>query len=207
MIKRYQPHWPTGTMSESLCGDLVYFDDHADCIRKLEAALADTRFKLANINRICAEAPPCDELDEDGELYDSILNAIQRWTRAAPAGADEKILPKNCIHGEPLGGHCWYVGPTTASGKKIESMNKSITSLKAIKLRNQAWLDRGDAGSLCAIDRQHLLCLVRDLEEVFRHIAEGKGRFNLDHKLHAINTIEDMKALANGALAHIEVQS
>lgn len=86
------------------------------------------------------------------------------------------------------------------------SNDRLITSLRTIRLRNLAWLDRGDGGSQCALDRQYLLCLIRDLEETFHEIAKGKGRFSTDNHQFAMNTIEDMKALANGAIAHIEVQ-
>ena len=42
---------------------------------------------------------------------------------------------------------------------------------------------------------------VRVLEEALRGVAEGKGRFSMDHLEHAQNTIEDMKAIAIDALA------
>jgi hypothetical protein len=46
-----------------------------------------------------------------------------------------------------------------------------ITSLEAAKLRNQAWIDRGDHGSQCAIDRQYLIGMVNRYEETLRSIA------------------------------------
>ena len=41
---------------------------------------------------------------------------------------------------------------------------------------------------------------VKFLEEGAAEIAEGKGRYDLDNHQHAINTIEDMKAIANKLL-------
>ncbi len=38
------------------------------------------------------------------------------------------------------------------------------------------------------------------LRAALAEIAEGRGRFSLDHHEHAMNTIEDMKAIACGAL-------
>ena len=43
------------------------------------------------------------------------------------------------------------------------------------------------------------------LREALVEIGKGEGRFSVDHKQHAINTIEDMKALADAALAATEV--
>ena len=40
-----------------------------------------------------------------------------------------------------------------------------------------------------------------DMYEALEGIAEGKGRFDCDRLKHASNTIDDMKELANEALA------
>lgn len=39
------------------------------------------------------------------------------------------------------------------------------------------------------------------LRQALTEIQKGEGRFSLDHKQHAINTIEDMKELARAALS------
>jgi len=41
---------------------------------------------------------------------------------------------------------------------------------------------------------------VKQLEEGLKEIAEGKGRYDMDHLKHAENTIEDMKEIAIGLL-------
>ena len=59
-----------------------------------------------------------------------------------------------------------------------------------------------------AIDDYHKIILraeqaeikIKSLEEGVAEIAEGKGRYDLDNHQHAINTIEDMKAIANKLL-------
>ena len=53
-------------------------------------------------------------------------------------------------------------------------------------------------------DMLHLLSLVDDLAGALREIEKGEGRFSVDHKTHAINTIDDMKELARAALARLE---
>ena len=40
-----------------------------------------------------------------------------------------------------------------------------------------------------------------DLLAALQEIEKGEGRFDLDHKQHAINTIENMKAIARIAIA------
>jgi DNA-binding MarR family transcriptional regulator len=42
------------------------------------------------------------------------------------------------------------------------------------------------------------------MHKALKEIAKGEGRFSLDHLKHAKNTIEDMKELANQALAQVE---
>lgn len=44
----------------------------------------------------------------------------------------------------------------------------------------------------------------KDMEATLREIAKGEGRFSLDPLKHASNTVEDMKALADAALAKEE---
>ena len=39
-----------------------------------------------------------------------------------------------------------------------------------------------------------------DLLEALEEIAEGRGRYSMDHMTHAMNTIEDMKQLATEAI-------
>lgn len=42
------------------------------------------------------------------------------------------------------------------------------------------------------------------LIEALREIEKGEGPFSLDHKQHAINTIENMKSIARAALKEVE---
>lgn len=42
--------------------------------------------------------------------------------------------------------------------------------------------------------------------EALEQIAKGEGRFSRDHLTHAENTIEDMKALAEQALAEVDIK-
>jgi hypothetical protein len=57
----------------------------AEALRARDAAwerIANLEAALKSINMVCAHAPPCDELDEDGETYNSIIDSIQghvRW--------------------------------------------------------------------------------------------------------------------------------
>lgn len=43
---------------------------------------------------------------------------------------------------------------------------------------------------------------IEELEEVLAEIAKGEGRYNADKLQHAVNTIDDMKAIANKAINH-----
>lgn len=49
-----------------------------------------------------------------------------------------------------------------------------------------------------------LLAQRDELLEALREIAKGEGAFSLDHKQHAINTIENMKSLAESALRRVK---
>ena len=44
---------------------------------------------------------------------------------------------------------------------------------------------------------------IRLLEAALREIAEGKGRYSLDHMQHCMNTVEDMKQMAVDALGEV----
>jgi hypothetical protein len=58
-----------------------------------EHPMSKMREALSNINLICVQAPPCDELDEDGETYNGILDSIQSQVRkcfASDAATEEK---------------------------------------------------------------------------------------------------------------------
>ncbi len=47
----------------------------------------------------------------------------------------------------------------------------------------------------------HLIASVTDLLEALQQIAKGEGRFSRDPLEHASSTIEDMKAIAEAAIA------
>ena len=42
------------------------------------------------------------------------------------------------------------------------------------------------------------------VREILKEITEGKGRFDRDNHIHAVNTIEDMKRLACKGLAVLD---
>ena len=46
---------------------------------------------------------------------------------------------------------------------------------------------------------------ISELEGVLNEIAEGKGRYSMEPLEHASNTIEDMKELANDAIARVSL--
>lgn len=50
------------------------------------------------------------------------------------------------------------------------------------------------------VAEKKLQARVNELEAALREILKGEGTFSLDHKQHAINTIENMKTLARTAL-------
>lgn len=52
-----------------------------------------------------------------------------------------------------------------------------------------------------------MIASVPEMREALQEIAKGKGRFSRDPLTHASNTIEDMKALAVGALAGVQPQA
>lgn len=53
-------------------------------------------------------------------------------------------------------------------------------------------------------ERDRLKVLNAKLLTALGKIAEGRGRFSLNHLKHAKNCIEDMKALANAAVTNAE---
>lgn len=108
-------------------------------------------------------------LNKTSDLY-LLLCEIEAMRSPVKATAE---LPRNCVHGQPIGNHCWYVGPPEKASAPVvagQDFDKDLAHLDGIR---KTMADMKRYGSLQGIPMNEADFLLTFIDNLWREYTRA----------------------------------